>query len=57
MHAIRMPLYAVSAILFAAAFAHALVCWVIDRPRLSAHNVKPRAAANPRRPSSMRTKQ
>jgi hypothetical protein len=31
MHAILMPLYAASVILFAAAFAHALVCWVIDR--------------------------
>jgi hypothetical protein len=31
MHAILMPLYAIGVILLAAAFAHALVCWVIDR--------------------------
>jgi hypothetical protein len=31
MHAILMPLYAVGVILLAAAFALALVCWVIDR--------------------------
>jgi hypothetical protein len=31
MHAILMLLYAVGVVLFAAALALALVCWVIDR--------------------------
>jgi hypothetical protein len=31
MHAILMLFYAVGVVLFGAALAHALVCWIIDR--------------------------